>query len=135
MPPLADGVVTTVGYPIAAVVAESRYLARDAAELVEVEYEPLPGVSDPEAALAPGAPVLHEELGTNRAFAAAFGSPAEEVEAALAGAEHVVVLRVDAFRPPSVPVRLHQAPPRLVLSLFQPLPLAPPSGPAAGARG
>src|SRR5439155_25171941 len=56
LPALARYHVTLVGYPIAAVVAADRYLARDAAELVEVEYEPLPAVSSAEQALGPGAP-------------------------------------------------------------------------------
>jgi 2-furoyl-CoA dehydrogenase large subunit len=54
-----------VGEPVAAVAACDRYLAEDALDLIEVEYEPLPAVVDPERALDPGAPVLHEELGTN----------------------------------------------------------------------
>ena len=45
-PPLAEGEVRFVGDPVALVVAESRYLAEDAAELVEVDYEPLPAVVD-----------------------------------------------------------------------------------------
>ena len=58
--PLATDKVRYVGDPVAAVVAESRYAARDAAALIEVDYEPLPAVVDPEAALAEGAPLLHE---------------------------------------------------------------------------
>lgn len=64
-PCLATGKVRYVGEPIAAVLAESRYLAEDAAEQVEVEYEPLGPVVDAEQALAPGAPLLHEEFGDN----------------------------------------------------------------------
>src|SRR5438309_4556032 len=56
-----------VGEPVAVVVARDRYLAEDAAELVEVEYEPLPAVIDPEKALEPDAPVLHDTVGTNLA--------------------------------------------------------------------
>jgi 2-furoyl-CoA dehydrogenase large subunit len=59
--------VRFVGEPVAVVVAKSRYLAEDAADLVRVEYEPLPAVVDPEAALEPDAPVLHEAVGTNLA--------------------------------------------------------------------
>src|SRR5436190_24188578 len=59
--------VRFVGEPVAVVVARDRYLAEDAAELVEVEYEPLPAVIDPEKALEPGAPVLHDKVGTNLA--------------------------------------------------------------------
>ncbi len=57
-----------VGHPVAMVIANDRYLARDAADLVEVDYEPLPTVSDPEDALKPGAPLAHPEFGTNVAF-------------------------------------------------------------------
>src|SRR2546429_3857711 len=56
-----------VGEPVAVVVARDRYLAEDAAELVEVAYEPLRAVIDPEKALEPDAPVLHEKAGTNLA--------------------------------------------------------------------
>jgi len=63
--PLARGKVRFVGEPVAAVLAESRYLAEDAAETVEVDYEPLPKVVDPEAAAEDGAPLLHDEAGTN----------------------------------------------------------------------
>ncbi len=63
--PLARGKVRYVGEPVAAVLAESRYLAEDAAEAVEVDYEPLPRVVDPEAAAEDGAPLLHDEAGTN----------------------------------------------------------------------
>jgi 2-furoyl-CoA dehydrogenase large subunit len=59
--------VRFVGEPVAVVVARDRYLAEDAAELVDVEYEPLPAVVDPEKALEPDAPVLHEKVGTNLA--------------------------------------------------------------------
>jgi 2-furoyl-CoA dehydrogenase large subunit len=59
--------VRFVGEPVAVVVARNRYLAEDAAELVDVDYEPLPAVVDPEKALEPDAPVLHEKVGTNLA--------------------------------------------------------------------
>jgi 2-furoyl-CoA dehydrogenase large subunit len=62
---MATGKVRFVGEPVAVVVADDRYLAEDALELIEVEYEPLPAVIDPERAAAPDAPVLHEEAGTN----------------------------------------------------------------------
>jgi 2-furoyl-CoA dehydrogenase large subunit len=56
-----------VGEPVAVVVARDRYLAEDAADAVVVRYEPLPVVVDPERALEPDAPVLHEAVGTNLA--------------------------------------------------------------------
>ncbi|GAA4550706.1 xanthine dehydrogenase family protein molybdopterin-binding subunit [Pseudonocardia xishanensis] len=54
-----------VGDLVAVVVATSRYIAEDAVDLIDVEWEVLPHVIDPEAALEPDAPVLHEELGHN----------------------------------------------------------------------
>jgi aerobic carbon-monoxide dehydrogenase large subunit len=62
---LARGKVRYVGEPVVGVVAESRYLAEDAAELIDIDFEPLPVVTDPVEAMRPGAPLLHEEAGTN----------------------------------------------------------------------
>ena len=58
---LAKGRVRYIGEPVAAVAAVSAAVARRAADLVEVEYEELPAVFDPAAAMAPGAPILHED--------------------------------------------------------------------------
>jgi carbon-monoxide dehydrogenase large subunit len=66
--PLARDKARFAGDGVAVVVAESRALAKDAAELVEVDYEPLEAVTDVEAALADGAPLVHDELGTNRCY-------------------------------------------------------------------
>lgn len=60
--------VRYVGEPVAVIVATDRYRAEDGAEAIEVEYEPLSVVVDPERALEPDAPVLHEEIGTNVAW-------------------------------------------------------------------
>jgi carbon-monoxide dehydrogenase large subunit len=68
--PLAVGKVTHVGEGVVAVVAETRYQARDALDLIEVEYEPLPAAVDPEKAMEKGAPLIHEHLGTNLAYSA-----------------------------------------------------------------
>jgi aerobic carbon-monoxide dehydrogenase large subunit len=68
-PCLAIDEVCYVGEPIAAVVAATRYAARDAADLIEPEYDNLPTVTDPEKAAA-GAPLVHEKLGDNIAFVA-----------------------------------------------------------------
>jgi 2-furoyl-CoA dehydrogenase large subunit len=59
--------VRFVGEPVAVVVARNRYLAEDAADLVEVDIDPLPAVVDVEKALEPDAPVLHDKVGTNLA--------------------------------------------------------------------
>ena len=57
--------VRYVGEPVAVVVADSRYIAEDALDMIEVEYEPLPVVMDIEAAAEPNAPILHENIGSN----------------------------------------------------------------------
>ena len=62
---MANDKVRYLGEPIVAVVAVDRYIAEDALELIDVEYEPLPAVVRIEDALKPGAPLLFEEAGTN----------------------------------------------------------------------
>jgi len=64
-PVFARDKVRYVGDPVAAVLAESSAQANDAIDLLEIEYEPLPAVADPEAALGPEAPLLYEQFGTN----------------------------------------------------------------------
>ncbi len=66
--PLATDKARYAGDAIAAVVADSRQAAKRAADMVTVDYEPLPVVVDGTKALEPGAPILHEELGTNLVF-------------------------------------------------------------------
>ncbi len=82
--PLATDKARYVGDGVAVVVAESRALAKDAAELVEVDYEPLAAVTDVEAALTDGAPLVHDEFGTNRSYTWAL--TAGEVDKAFADA-------------------------------------------------
>ena len=89
---LATDVVRYVGDPVAVVVADSRYGARDAAALVEVEYEPLPAVVDPEAALKEGTQLVHEQLGTNLAHTQTLTNG--DVDGAFSRADRVVKLRV-----------------------------------------
>lgn len=67
-PALAQGQVRYVGEPVVAIVADSVYAARDAADLVEIEYESLPAVVDTEKALEKGSPLVHEQFKTNLAF-------------------------------------------------------------------
>src|SRR5262245_6170400 len=67
-PVLAQGKVIFVGQAIAAVVATDIYKARDAADLIDVDYDPLDVVTDPEKSIKPDCPVIHEEFGTNIAF-------------------------------------------------------------------
>jgi carbon-monoxide dehydrogenase large subunit len=66
--PVSTDKARYAGDAVAVIAATSREAAEDAVELVEVEYEPLPAVADVEAALADGAPLVHDEFGTNRCF-------------------------------------------------------------------
>lgn len=88
MPPLAHDEVNYVGQPLAMVVAESRYLAEDAVELITVDYEPLPVVIDPEAALEDGAPLALLEADDNIGVHAKIGTG--DMDAALEDA-HIVL--------------------------------------------
>lgn len=67
-PPIARDVVRYVGDAVAVVVAENRYQAEDALELINVDYEPLPAVVNPESAMQEGAPQLHQDAPHNQAF-------------------------------------------------------------------
>jgi carbon-monoxide dehydrogenase large subunit len=87
-PPLAEGEVRFVGDPVALVVAEDRYVAEDAAELVAVDYEPLPAVVDFTAAEASEA-LVHEGHGSNL-IGKMGGRPASSLDDVFAGAAHVV---------------------------------------------
>ncbi len=97
-PLLVDDETRFVGEPVAAVLAEDPASARDAVELIEAEWEPLPVVRDVEQAIADGAPLVHPDLGTNVAFDIAFGSEEEEVQAAFAAADRVIELRIESPR-------------------------------------
>ena len=97
--PLADR-ARYVGDPIAVVVAESRAAAVDAAELVEVHYQPLPAVTGPFEALEPGAPVVIEAHGSNLAMQ--FAMPAEP--AALTGHDLTVRARIVNHRMSGAPI-------------------------------
>ncbi len=92
-PALADGRVRHVGDPVAFVVADSEEIAREAAELIEVDYESLPAVVDGMAALAAGAPAIWEEAPGNLAFHVAKGDAAA-VAQAMKEAAHVVEIEV-----------------------------------------
>jgi carbon-monoxide dehydrogenase large subunit len=88
--PLAEGIVRFVGDPVAAVVAETRAQARDAAEAIAIDYDPLLAVTDASAALAPGAPAVWPDLcPDNEAFLFTQGDRAA-TDAAFARAAHVV---------------------------------------------
>jgi len=88
---LAVGRVRHVGEPVVAVAAATRELARDAAELVEVDYEPLEPVLDPESAAAPDMPQLHDEVPSNTIWQGNFDYG--DYDAALAEADKVVRIK------------------------------------------
>src|SRR5215469_12810139 len=93
---LAQDRVYYVGHPIAVVVATDRYIAADAADAVEVEYDVLPAVSDPEKALAPGAPAVHPQWPDNTAFT--FHQEGGDITGAFAQADVVVKQRITSQR-------------------------------------
>src|SRR5829696_1840527 len=66
--PLARGEVNFAGEPVAVVLADDRYKAQDALEFIEVDYQPMGAVTDIEGALEEGAPLVHEEIGTNECY-------------------------------------------------------------------
>jgi carbon-monoxide dehydrogenase large subunit len=85
---LAVGKVRYVGEPVAAVVAEDRYIARDAADLIEIDYEPLPAVVDPEKAMDPRSPRLYEEFSDNIGYT--FGFETGNTDEAFKNADVIV---------------------------------------------
>jgi carbon-monoxide dehydrogenase large subunit len=100
---LATDKVRFVGEPVALVVAETRAQAVDAAELVDIDYEGLPAVAHMEAALADDAPLQFEELGSN----VAKSRMDRDREDPLAGAAHVVRLRLENNRVAVAPIEGH----------------------------
>jgi aerobic carbon-monoxide dehydrogenase large subunit len=88
----ARDVVRYVGDIVAVVVAETAYQAHDALELIDVDYEPLPSVTDPEQAIKPGAPQLHADVPNNEAFHWVVAGG--DVDAAFKNAEVVVKERI-----------------------------------------
>jgi carbon-monoxide dehydrogenase large subunit len=88
-PPLAEDEVRFAGDPVALVVAENRYIAEDAADLVDVDYEPLPAVVDYMSAEQDTAPLVHAGHGSNL-IGAMGGLPASALEDVFAAAAHVV---------------------------------------------
>jgi carbon-monoxide dehydrogenase large subunit len=103
--PLAREKVRCVGDPIALVVAESRGLAEDGADLVEIDYEPLAPVPDAAEALRPGAGLLYEELGDNIAYSDRWDYG--DVDGAFAAADRVVRETFRQHRHANVPMETH----------------------------
>src|SRR5215510_9170282 len=89
---LATTKVYWVGHPIAVVVAENKFAARDALDLIDVDYEVLPAVVDEEKAADPKSPVIHEQFGTNIAYKLTAGEG--DVEAALKSADKVIKQKI-----------------------------------------
>jgi carbon-monoxide dehydrogenase large subunit len=89
--PLAIDKVRHVGDGVAVVVAESAYVANDALDLIDVDYDPLPAVVDAKATMDEGAAQIHEEVPNNCSFHWPLGDT-EAVDKALAEADHVVEL-------------------------------------------
>jgi len=100
--PLAADTVRFVGEPLAVVVAETRYAAEDGVALVDVEYEPLPGVGHPEDALKPDAPQLHADVPGN--VSSRVHRLWGDVEGAFARAAHRVTARAEHHRIAGVPM-------------------------------
>ena len=92
MRPLTPDVVRFVGEPVAVVIADDPYLAYDAVDAVAVDWEPLRPLADVHAAMADGAPVLHEGMGSN--VAADWRQRVGDVEAASKTADVVVRTRI-----------------------------------------
>jgi aerobic carbon-monoxide dehydrogenase large subunit len=100
--PLADDEVRYVGEVVAFVVADSRYIAEDALALIEVQYEPLPVVTDLASALSAGAPRVHADVPDNRA--ARFRQTVGDADGALARAPRVLRERLTIERSCGSPI-------------------------------
>src|SRR5438477_7347708 len=99
--PLARDAVKHVGDPVAVVLGQDRYAVADAAEQVIVDYDPLPVVTDPEAALQ-GGPLVHEQFGTNQVHEWSLGGG--DLEAGFAEADVIVERRVVNHRTAGAPI-------------------------------
>jgi aerobic carbon-monoxide dehydrogenase large subunit len=101
-PVLARERVCYVGQPVAIVVAQDRYLARDAMEHIQVDYEPLPPVIDPYEAMSEGATPIHPEVGTNVGLR--IYHEGGDLQAAFAQADRVIEQRYHVQRLAPVPL-------------------------------
>ncbi|WP_374303366.1 xanthine dehydrogenase family protein molybdopterin-binding subunit [Ferrovibrio sp.] len=96
-PALADGIVRHVGDPVAFVVAETAAQARDAAEMIEVDYDALPAAADMATAMEPGQPQIWPQAPNNRAFDWEIGDKAK-IDALFASAAKTVKLTLENNR-------------------------------------
>jgi carbon-monoxide dehydrogenase large subunit len=101
-PLLAHDKVRHVGEAVAVIVAENRYIAEDAAQVVGLDLEPLPAVVDPEQALQAGTPIIHEKFATNLIGAFTIGKG--EIDAALARSPHRLQRRFHHHRYAAAPM-------------------------------
>jgi carbon-monoxide dehydrogenase large subunit len=113
-PILAQGKVRHVGDPVAVVIAETRAQARNGAEVVAVDYEPLPAVVDTAKAAEPGQPRVHDEAPDNTCYDWEFGDKGA-TEEAFAGAHHVT--RLDLVNQRLVPNAIE---PRAAIGEYDP---------------
>jgi carbon-monoxide dehydrogenase large subunit len=102
--PLANGDVRFGGDPVAIVVAESRYLAEDACELIEVDYEPEDPAVDYRSAGNDGVPVVNGETASNVLASAPFTALAPDLDATFAAAAHVIETTIESHRYVNVPM-------------------------------
>jgi carbon-monoxide dehydrogenase large subunit len=93
---LAPERVYFVGHPVAVVVAADRYIAKDAADLIEIDWDVTDAVADPEKAIAAGAPAVHPEWPDNKAFD--YHQEGGEVDKAFAEADVIVKQRITSQR-------------------------------------
>lgn len=112
--PLAHGRVAFQGEPICIVLAESRAIAEDAAELIEIEFGHLPAAADYRTGLAPDAPLAHPALGTNLAWSCDIAG-GEDVEGLFREAAEIVETELVFTRHTGVPLE-----PRTILAEFDP---------------
>jgi aerobic carbon-monoxide dehydrogenase large subunit len=109
--PLAIDKVRYFGEPLAVVVADNRYLAEDAVEIVSVDYEPLPVIVDPEAAMEAGAPCVHEDVGSNIVYKYHFAT--DGIDKIFQRADVVIKERIRSHRITACPME-----PRAYLAHF-----------------
>ncbi len=109
--PLAVDKVRYFGEPLAVIVADSRYIGEDAAEAVNIDYEMLPAVIDPERAMEEGVPCVHEEIGTNVVYNFHFAT--DGIDKIFQEADVVVKERIRSHRITACPIE-----PRAYLAHF-----------------
>lgn len=114
-PVLAAGKVCYVGQPVAVVVARDRYVARDAVELIQVDYEPLRPILDPLEAAREDSSPIHEPLATNIALRICHDRQGHDLDAAFSRADRIIRQRYDVQRLAPVPLET-----RGLVAHFQP---------------